>query len=462
MPKKLTVGAKTYEYFSLKAAEKNGLDGISRLPFSMKIVLENLLRNEDGRTVKKEDIEAVAAWLDNRGKAEHEIAFRPARVLMQDFTGVPAVVDLAAMRDAMVALGGDPHKINPLVPVDLVIDHSVVVDYFGTSKSLGQNVKREYEQNQERYRFLKWGQQAFSNFSVVPPGTGICHQVNLEYLAQTVWTAKEKRDGKTVEIAYPDTLVGTDSHTTMVNGLAVLGWGVGGIEAEAAMLGQPLSMLLPEVVGFKLTGELREGVTATDLVLTVTQMLRKKGVVGKFVEFFGPGLNAMSVADRATLANMAPEYGATCGLFPIDAQAIGYLETTARKAARIALVEAYAKAQGIYRTRLTPDPVFTDTLELELGEVAAVARRPEAAAGSRSARGREGGFRRRDDERIQAGRHDRAALQGRGNELRPRPRRRRHRRDHLLHQHLQSERDDRRGPPRAQRRRQGPRPSSLG
>jgi aconitate hydratase len=368
--KTLTVGAKNYEYFSLKAAERHGLAGISRLPFSMKIVLENLLRNEDGRTVKKEDIEAVAAWSENRGKVQHEIAFRPARVLMQDFTGVPAVVDLAAMRDAMVALGGDPEKINPLVPVDLVIDHSVVVDHFGTSKSLGQNVKREYEQNQERYRFLKWGQQAFANFSVVPPGTGICHQVNLEYLAQTVWTGKEKRDGKTHEIAYPDTLVGTDSHTTMVNGLAVLGWGVGGIEAEAAMLGQPLSMLLPEVVGFRLTGELREGVTATDLVLTVTQMLRKKGVVGKFVEFFGPGLNAMSVADRATLANMAPEYGATCGLFPIDAQAIGYLGTTSRKAARIALVEAYAKQQGLYRTRLTPDPAFTDTLDLELGEVA--------------------------------------------------------------------------------------------
>ena len=369
--KKLTVGGKSYEYFSLKAAEKNGLKGISRLPFSMKIVLENLLRNEDGRTVKKADIEAVADWLENRGKKEHEIAFRPARVLMQDFTGVPAVVDLAAMRDAMVRLGGDPKKINPLVPVDLVIDHSVVVDYFGTNKSLGQNVKREYEQNQERYRFLKWGQQAFSNFAVVPPGTGICHQVNLEYLAQTVWTSKERREGKLVEFAYPDTLVGTDSHTTMVNGLAVLGWGVGGIEAEAAMLGQPLSMLLPEVVGFKLTGELREGVTATDLVLTVTQMLRKKGVVGKFVEFFGPGLNAMSVADRATIANMAPEYGATCGLFPIDTQALAYLRTSSRKAARIALVEAYAKAQGIYRTRLTPDPVFTDTLELELGEVAA-------------------------------------------------------------------------------------------
>ncbi|MGO4872811.1 MAG: aconitate hydratase AcnA [Roseiarcus sp.] len=367
--KTLEVGAKSYQYFSLKAAEKHGLAGIAQLPFSLKVVLENLLRNEDGRTVKKEDIEAVAAWLVNRGKKEHEIAFRPARVLMQDFTGVPAVVDLAAMRDAMAKLGGDPNKINPLVPVDLVIDHSVVVDHFGTAKALSQNVKREYEQNQERYRFLKWGQQAFSNFSVVPPGTGICHQVNLEYLAQTVWTAKAKRDGKTVEVAYPDTLVGTDSHTTMVNGLAVLGWGVGGIEAEAAMLGQPLSMLLPEVIGFKLTGELREGVTATDLVLTVTQMLRKKGVVGKFVEFFGPGLNAMSVADRATLANMAPEYGATCGLFPIDAQAIAYLQNSGRKNARVALVEAYAKAQGFYRTRLTPDPVFTDTLQLELGEV---------------------------------------------------------------------------------------------
>ena len=326
--KTLTVGAKTFEIYSLKAAERNGLAGVSQLPFSLKIVLENLLRNEDGRTVKKEDIQAVAAWIDNRGKKEHEIAFRPARVLMQDFTGVPAVVDLAAMRDAMVALNGDPNKINPLVPVDLVIDHSVVVDYFGTGKSLSQNVTREYEQNQERYRFLKWGQQAFSNFRVVPPGTGICHQVNLEYLAQTVWAAKEKRNGRTVEVAFPDTLVGTDSHTTMVNGLAVLGWGVGGIEAEAAMLGQPLSMLLPEVIGFKLEGELREGVTATDLVLTVTQMLRKKGVVGKFVEFYGAGLNAMTVADRATIANMAPEYGATCGLFPIDAQTLTYLKTT--------------------------------------------------------------------------------------------------------------------------------------
>src|SRR5271157_1682532 len=367
--KTLTVGAKAYEIYSLKAAEKNGLAGVSQLPFSLKIVLENLLRNEDGRAVKKEDIEAVAAWTGNRGKQEHEIAFRPARVLMQDFTGVPAVVDLAAMRDAMVALDGDPDMINPLVPVDLVIDHSVVVDYFGTGKSLAQNVTREYEQNQERYRFLKWGQQAFSNFRVVPPGTGICHQVNLEYLAQTVWTAKEKRDGKTVEVAFPDTLVGTDSHTTMVNGLAVLGWGVGGIEAEAAMLGQPLSMLLPEVIGFKLDGELREGVTATDLVLTVTQMLRKKGVVGKFVEFYGSGLNNLGVSDRVTIGNMSPEYGSTCAIFPIDSQTLTYLNTSGRKPSRIALVEAYAKAQGTYRTRLTPDPIFTDTLELDLGEV---------------------------------------------------------------------------------------------
>ncbi len=371
--KTLTVGTRKYVYYSLKAAEKNGLPGIAALPFSMKVLLENLLRNEDGTTVKKADILAVVDWLTDKGLAGKEIAFRPARVLMQDFTGVPAVVDLAAMRDAMVALGGDPKKINPLVPVDLVIDHSVIVDAFGTAKSLKTNVDLEYARNGERYRFLKWGQQAFKNFSVVPPGTGICHQVNLEYLAQTVWTAKEKvKKGKTVttvEVAYPDTVVGTDSHTTMVNGLAVLGWGVGGIEAEAAMLGQPQSMLLPEVVGFRLNGKLKEGVTATDLVLTVTQMLRKKGVVGKFVEFFGPGLNAMTLADRATIANMGPEYGATCGFFPIDDETLRYLTTTARKTARIALVEKYAKAQGMFRTRATPDPVFTDTLELDLGTV---------------------------------------------------------------------------------------------
>ncbi len=368
--RKLTVGDRTYDYFSLVEAEKNGLEGISKLPYSMRVLLENLLRFEDGRSVTKEDILACKEWLDNKGKTEREIAFRPARVLMQDFTGVPAVVDLAAMRDAMNRLGGDPQKINPLVPVDLVIDHSVIVDEFGSPKAFDRNVELEYQRNGERYRFLKWGQQAFRNFSVVPPGTGICHQVNLEYIAQTVWTRSEKdAAGNTVEVAYPDTLVGTDSHTTMVNGLAVLGWGVGGIEAEAAMLGQPQSMLLPEVIGFKLTGRLTEGVTATDLVLTVTQMLRKKGVVNKFVEFFGPGLDAMTLADRATIANMAPEYGATCGFFPVDGETLNYLRTSGRDAQRIALVQAFAQAQGLYRQANSADPVFTDTLELDLGSV---------------------------------------------------------------------------------------------
>jgi aconitate hydratase len=370
--KTLKVGAKTYVYYSLPLAEKNGLKGISKLPYSMKVLLENLLRNEDGRSVKKEDIVAFSKWLKKR-KLEHEISFRPARVLMQDFTGVPAVVDLAAMRNAMQALKGDANKINPLVPVDLVIDHSVIVNFFGDNKAFGKNVAEEYKQNQERYEFLKWGQKAFSNFSVVPPGTGICHQVNLEYLAQTVWTKKQKmtvgRKTATFEVAYPDTLVGTDSHTTMVNGLAVLGWGVGGIEAEAAMLGQPQSMLLPDVVGFKLKGALKEGVTATDLVLTVTQMLRKQGVVGKFVEFYGPGLDYLSVADKSTIANMAPEYGATCGFFPVDSETIDFLKTTGRKAPRVALVAAYAKAQGLYRTAKSPDPVFTETLTLDLGDV---------------------------------------------------------------------------------------------
>ncbi len=368
----LKAGSRTYAYYSLPVAEKNGLKGISRLPFSMKVLLENLLRNEDGRTVTKDDILAVAAWLKTKN-SEREIAFRPARVLMQDFTGVPAVVDLAAMRDAMGVLGGDPKKINPLVPVDLVIDHSVIVNFFGSNSAFKKNVDEEYKQNQERYRFLKWAQKAFDNFRVVPPGTGICHQVNLEYLSRTVWTSKGKAkiDGKSInaEIAYPDTLVGTDSHTTMVNGLSVLGWGVGGIEAEAAMLGQPLSMLLPEVIGFKLTGKLKEGVTATDLVLTVTQMLRKRGVVGRFVEFFGPGLANLSIADRATIGNMAPEYGATCGFFPIDADTLDYLKNTARPAAQVALVAAYAKAQGMFRTKSTPDPVFTDVLKLDLGTV---------------------------------------------------------------------------------------------
>ncbi len=359
------MGGVDHVYYDLTEAEKNGLDGIAQLPYSMKVLLENLLRNEDGRSVTKDNIKAVRDWLKDKGTEGVEIAYRPARVLMQDFTGVPAVVDLAAMRDGIAALGGDPQKINPQVPVDLVIDHSVIVDEFGTPMAFARNVELEYERNQERYKFLKWGQQAFNNFRVVPPGTGICHQVNLEYLGQVVWTNEE--EGETT--AYPDTCVGTDSHTTMINGLGVLGWGVGGIEAEAAMLGQPVSMLLPEVIGFRLTGKLKEGVTATDLVLTVTQMLRKKGVVGKFVEFFGPGLSNMTLADRATIGNMAPEYGATCGFFPVDSETVRYLTMSGRSEARIALVEAYAKAQGMWRDADSADPVFTDLLQLDLSTV---------------------------------------------------------------------------------------------
>ncbi len=386
--KTLTVGDKEYVYYSLTEAEKNGLEGISKLPFSMKVLLENLLRFEDNRSVFKKDIENVAKWLVDRGSAGAEIAYRPARVLMQDFTGVPAVVDLAAMRDAMVNLGGDPEKINPLVPVDLVIDHSVIVDEFGNPQAFKRNVDLEYERNGERYRFLKWGQQAFKNFRVVPPGTGICHQVNLEYLAQAVWTKED--DGVTV--AYPDTCVGTDSHTTMVNGLGVLGWGVGGIEAEASMLGQPVSMLLPEVIGFRLTGKVKEGVTATDLVLTVVQMLRKKGVVGKFVEFFGPGLESMTLADRATIGNMGPEYGATCGFFPIDRETINYMHMSGRDEDRLALVEAYSKAQGMWREPNSADPVFTDTLELDLGTVVPSMAGPKRPEGRIALEGIASGF----------------------------------------------------------------------
>jgi aconitate hydratase len=361
----LEVDGKKYEYFSLDAAAKAaGLGDISRLPFSLKVLLENLVRLENGRTVMVDDIKAMAEWLKSRS-SEREIAFRPARVLMQDFTGVPAVVDLAAMREAMVKLGGNAQQINPLSPVDLVIDHSVMIDSFGSPSAFRDNVRHEFERNGERYAFLRWGQTAFDDFRVVPPGTGICHQVNLEYLARVVWTTEE--NGKTV--AYPDTLVGTDSHTTMVNGLSVLGWGVGGIEAEAAMLGQPISMVLPEVIGMKLSGALPEGATATDLVLTVTQMLRKRGVVGRFVEFFGPGLKSLALADRATLGNMAPEYGATCGFWPIDAETLRYLAFTGRDAHQVKLVESYAKAQGLWRDDATPDPIFTDTLELDLGTV---------------------------------------------------------------------------------------------
>lgn len=362
--KTLSVGGKEYDYFSLKSVEEK-LGDISRLPFSLKVLLENLLRNEDGRSVTVPDIEAFKDWLENKS-SKQEIAYRPARVLLQDFTGVPAVVDLAAMREAIVKLGGDAQKINPLSAVDLVIDHSVMVDEFGSVQAFQNNVEREFERNAERYEFLKWGQQAFDNFRVVPPGTGICHQVNLEYLGQTVWVTDDK-DGKA--IAYPDTLVGTDSHTTMINGLGVLGWGVGGIEAEAAMLGQPVSMLIPEVIGFKLSGKLKEGATATDLVLTVTNMLRAKGVVGKFVEFYGDGLDNMSLADRATISNMAPEYGATCGFFPVDEETCRYLEFTGRDEARVALVREYAKAQGMWREADAPDPIFTDTLELNMADV---------------------------------------------------------------------------------------------
>ncbi|MHA6344147.1 aconitate hydratase AcnA [Roseivivax sp. CAU 1761] len=361
----LSADGQTVSYYSIAAAQEAGLGDFSRLPKSLKVVLENMLRFEDGNTVVTDDIKAFSEWAANGGRGNRELAYRPARVLMQDFTGVPAVVDLAAMRDGIKALGGDPQKINPLNPVDLVIDHSVMIDEFGNPRAFQMNVDREYERNIERYTFLKWGQKAFNNFRVVPPGTGICHQVNLEYLAQTVWTDTDQ-NGETV--AYPDTLVGTDSHTTMVNGAAVLGWGVGGIEAEAAMLGQPISMLIPEVIGFKLTGEMVEGTTATDLVLRVTKMLRDKGVVGKFVEFYGDGLDNVTLADRATIGNMSPEFGATCAFFPIDDETLRYLRTTGRAEDRIALVEAYAKEQGMWREP-GAEPVFTDTLELDMGTV---------------------------------------------------------------------------------------------
>ncbi len=359
----LDVNGKTYLYYSLPEAAKT-LGDISRLPTSLKVLLENLLRWEDDVTVRADDFNSLASWLQAR-TSEREIQYRPARVLMQDFTGVPAVVDLTAMRDAVSRAGADPQQINPLSPVDLVIDHSVMVDRFGSDQAFEQNVQIEMQRNGERYEFLRWGQQAFDNFRVVPPGTGICHQVNLEYLGQVVWT----RDENNETYAYPDTLVGTDSHTTMINGLGVLGWGVGGIEAEAAMLGQPVSMLIPEVVGFRLSGKLNEGITATDLVLTVTQMLRKQGVVGKFVEFYGPGLDHLPLADRATIGNMAPEYGATCGFFPVDRITIDYLRLTGRSEERIALVEAYSKAQGMWRDSDSPDPLFTTTLELDLSQV---------------------------------------------------------------------------------------------
>ena len=469
--KSLKVGSKTYAYYSLPIAEKNGLKGISRLPFSMKVLLENLLRNEDGRSVTKEDIQAVAQWLKTK-TSEREIAFRPARVLMQDFTGVPAVVDLAAMRDAMKTLGGDPKKINPLVPVDLVCDHSVAVNFFGTNTALKKNVEEEYRQNRERYEFLKWSQKSFDNFRVVPPGTGICHQVNLEYLSQTVWTKKDKVkvDGKpaVIDVAYPDTLVGTDSHTTMVNGLAVLGWGVGGIEAEAAMLGQPYSMLLPEVIGVKFTGKLKEGVTATDLVLTVTQMLRKRGVVGKFVEFFGPGLANLTIADRATIGNMSPEYGATCGFFPVDDDTLKYLSDTAGRRRRSRWSPPMPRRRACSAPSRRPtrsSPTCSSSSCAQVEPSLAGPKRPqdrvalkEVRAGFAMAmekefnKGGDGGKDIFDLHPSLATSLDKSfakagavqAGSGRGPSARSRPRRRGHRRDHLLHQYLESERDDRR------------------
>src|SRR5882757_4517161 len=359
----LSSNGKSYEIYRLRALEQKGF-ALKKLPYSLRILLENLLRQEDGKSVTAADIEFLSKW-NPKAEADREIAFMPARVLMQDFTGVPAIVDLAAMRDAMKKLGGDPAKINPLQPAELVIDHSVQVDEFGTARSYDINAAMEFQRNRERYAFMKWGQSAFDNFSAVPPGMGICHQVNLEYLARVVFTTEVNGTLR----AYPDTLVGTDSHTTMINGLGVLGWGVGGIEAEAAMLGQAVSMLVPQVVGYKLTGKLREGATATDLVLTVTQALRKLGVVGKFVEFYGPGIAALPLADRATISNMAPEYGATCGIFPVDEETLRYLRLTGRSEEQIALVESYYKEQGLFHTSDSPEAEYTQTLELDLGAV---------------------------------------------------------------------------------------------
>ncbi|HLV00761.1 MAG TPA: aconitase family protein, partial [Acidobacteriota bacterium] len=361
----LKIGEREYGYYSLPSIEEQGLGNVSRLPYSLKILLENLLRNEDGQTTTREDIESLLNWVPAE-RPHREIAFTPARVLLQDFTGVPAVVDLAVMRDAMAELGGQPSKINPLVPSELVIDHSVQVDSFGAARSFFINLEREFERNRERYAFLRWGQSAFDNFKVVPPGTGIVHQVNLEYLARVVFG--EKLNGGEW-VAYPDTLVGTDSHTTMINGLGVLGWGVGGIEAEAAMLGQPISLLIPQVIGFRLKGQLPEGATATDLVLTITEMLRRKGVVGKFVEFYGPGIASLPLADRATIGNMSPEYGATCAIFPVDQETLSYLRFTARDEEQVQRVEQYCRAQGLFHTPESPEAEYTDTLELDLSTV---------------------------------------------------------------------------------------------
>ncbi len=464
----LTAGGRTRQMFSLPALEKAGFSQIARMPFSMKILLENLLRCEDGRFVKAADIEALAKW-DLKSGAQREISFAPARVLLQDFTGVPAVVDLAAMRDGIKRLGGDPNRVNPLQPVELVIDHSVQVDHFGMANAFQLNAELEFSRNKERYEFLRWGQDAFRNFRVVPPDTGIVHQVNLEYLARVVMSA-ETPDGS---FCFPDTLVGTDSHTTMVNGLGVMGWGVGGIEAEAAMLGQPISMLIPQVLGFRLVGTMLEGATATDLVLTITEKLRKHGVVGKFVEFFGPGLEHLTIADRATLGNMCPEYGATIAIFPIDDMTLDYLRLTGREADQVALVEAYAKAQGLFRRAGDPDPIYTEVVELDLVVRGTESGGPEASAGSgvaeagqeqlpgrarrdagsdqesagcRRAGGASGGGRGGDDQR----RRRRRGRRG-GNQAGSMPGRSRVGRDcsdHQLHEYVEPERDDRGGPGR--------------
>ena len=466
-----TVGGRAFGIFRLEALEKRRVGKVSRLPFSIKVLLENLLRHEDGATVTADDVRALANW-SPKEPSDREIAFRPARVLLQDFTGVPALVDLAAMRDAAKRMGGDPKRINPLMPADLVIDHSVQVDRFAAATAFPDNVAREYGRNGERYAFLRWGKESFRNFRVVPPGTGICHQVNLEHLAPVVFTRKDRAGA----LAYPDTLVGTDSHTPMINGLGVVGWGVGGIEAEAAMLGQPISMLIPEVVGFRMTGELPVGATATDLVLTVVQMLRKKGVVGKFVEFYGKGLSSLSVADRATISNMSPEYGATIGFFPVDRETLSYLRFTGRDGEQVKLVEAYCKAQGLFRTDETRDPVFSDTLSLDLSTVEpcmAGPRRPQDRVPLKDARdafrkalstwGKEARTENGDDGADRwmgegggaAGRNPRSgngSLDARDDvgPARPggvRPARRLggDRRHHELHEHLQPLRDDRRG-----------------
>ena len=499
----LEVNGRQYEVFRLDALQERF--DVARLPYSVKVLLENVLRLEDGVSVSAADVEAIASW-DAAAEPSVEIPFQPARVLMQDFTGVPAVVDLAAMRDAMEEIGGDPAAINPLVDVDLVIDHSVQVDAFGNERAFAVNAERDFERNRERYSFLKWGQHSFDNFRVVPPATGICHQVNLEYLAQVVYS----RESGGVLQAYPDTLVGTDSHTTMVNGLGVLGWGVGGIEAEAAMLGQPISMLLPQVVGFRLSGELPEGATATDLVLTATEMLRERGVVSKFVEFFGPGLATLGLADRATLGNMSPEFGSTCAIFPVDAETLRYLDLTGRPTETIELVDAYARAQGMFHDESSEEPVFSDLLELDLGDGRPEHRRPETAAGpgaalrgqavlpggdgrvrprgrradgQRARRGDRGvlprlrpagrGPRRRarqaPSRRERRGSHRRAVQRRRDRRhaagrhgVRARPRQGGDRRDHQLHQHLQPERDGRRRAARPQRRAARARAQAVG